>query len=104
MSSKEPTTEEVLEKLAGVLTRDLLTRIESGEAAPSTLNVARQWLKDNNMELNPNNQESANLHDVLKGLPFGDETNTTTPSTEGTERLQKLPSPSLALFRSSEAN
>ena len=93
--SPKPTTEEVLEELAGVLTSDLLHRIKSGEAAPSTLNVARQWLKDNNMELNPNNQESANLHDVLKDLPFGEDTSNT-PSTQATQGLQKLPMLGLA--------
>ena len=38
---------ELLENLQTVLIRELLGRIETGEAKPGDLNVARQLLKDN---------------------------------------------------------
>ena len=43
----------LLETLHTVLIRELLGRIESGEAKPGDLNVARQLLKDNGIECIP---------------------------------------------------
>ena len=43
-------SKEKLEQLHEVLTQELLTRIQAGEAAPALLNVARQFLRDNGIE------------------------------------------------------
>ena len=54
-------SKEKLEQLHEVLTQELLTRIQQGEAAPALLNVARQFLRDNGIE---------SL--ALPGFPLGD--------------------------------
>lgn len=86
--------EEMLEDLAVVLTSTLLGQIKSGEAAPSTLNVARQWLKDNNMELSPSSTVAADLSDALGDLPF-DESDTDPQGSNQVEGLSQLPFPSM---------
>ena len=58
-------------ELHGLLARQLKEVIESGEATPAHLNVARQFLRDNNIEcLGATNEDVKALTDVL---PF-DET------------------------------
>ena len=42
-----------LESLHTVLVQELLDRIRAGDAKPSDLNVARQFLKDNGIECLP---------------------------------------------------
>ena len=54
-------SKEKLEQLHEVLTQELLTRIQQGEAAPALLNVALQFLRDNGIE---------SL--ALPGFPLGD--------------------------------
>lgn len=64
---------EVLNTLHGLLAAELLRKIRSGEATAAELNVARQMLKDNNIQAivtptNPLGQLAA----VTEGLPFPD--------------------------------
>lgn len=63
---------ELLKQLAAVLTEELLRKITDGTASPSDLNVARQWLKDNSIELTPANPNGKKLGDALGDLPFDD--------------------------------
>ena len=49
------------------LTEELLQRIESGEAKPADLNVARQLLKDNGIEAIP--VDDSPLKKLLDTLP-----------------------------------
>jgi hypothetical protein len=48
----------------------LLERIQSGEATPSELNVARQLLKDNHIDLAA--KAPSPLRDIAEILPFED--------------------------------
>ena len=45
--------QEILSEMHLALTEDLLNRIKSGEAKASELNVARQFLKDNDITAIP---------------------------------------------------
>lgn len=52
-----------------VLLADTLTeRIQSGEAKPGDLNVARQFLKDNDITALPTNNNS--LETLIRAMPF----------------------------------
>ena len=64
-------SKEKLEQLHEVLTQELLTRIQAGEAAPALLNVARQFLRDNGIEslVLPGSP----LNDLLSQLPSFEE-------------------------------
>lgn len=58
-----------LEALAGLLTDDLIEKLERGDATPSDRNVARQLIKDAGLELSP--IKAAELKDVIdEDLPF----------------------------------
>jgi hypothetical protein len=60
-----------LGELHGLLARTLAENIKSGEATPAHLNVARQFLRDNNIEcLGTNNED---IKSLVEELPF-DET------------------------------
>ena len=62
-----------LGELHGLLARTLAEHIKSGEATPAHLNVARQFLRDNNIEcLGTNNED---IKSLVEELPF-DETPT----------------------------
>ncbi|QFS87580.1 MULTISPECIES: hypothetical protein [unclassified Marinobacter] len=54
MSDGQFTLEILLEELHIATAGELLNRVRSGKASASELNVARQMLKDNNIELRPN--------------------------------------------------
>ncbi len=56
-----------LRDLHGLLADELAKRIKSGEAAPSDLNVARQFLKDNGIESLP--VDDSPLKRLLETLP-----------------------------------
>ena len=56
-----------LRDLHGLLATELSKRIRSGEAAPSDLNVARQYLKDNGIESLP--VDDSPLKKLLETLP-----------------------------------
>ena len=64
-------SKEKLEQLHEVLTQELLTRIQAGEAAPALLNVARQFLRDNGIESLA--LPGSPLNDLLSQLPTFDE-------------------------------
>ena len=64
-------SKEKLERLHEVLTQELLTRIQAGEAAPALLNVARQFLRDNGIESLA--LPGSPLGDLLSQLPTFDE-------------------------------
>ncbi len=58
-------------ELHGLLARHLSDILASGEATPAHLNVARQFLRDNNIEcLGANNED---IKGLVEELPF-DET------------------------------
>ena len=58
-------------ELHGILARHLAEILKSGEATPAHLNVARQFLRDNNIEcLGTNNED---IKSLVEELPF-DET------------------------------
>lgn len=59
------------EALHEALTEQLLARIRSGEATAADLNVARQWLNDNNVAANPaKNKGLKALGESITKLPF----------------------------------
>ena len=64
-------SKEKLEQLHEVLTQELLTRIQAGEAAPALLNVARQFLRDNGIESLA--LPGSPLNDLLSQLPTFEE-------------------------------
>jgi len=59
---------DVLEDLSVALADELLARINSGEATPADLNVARAMLKDNNIIVNVESDHPATKLAVV--LPF----------------------------------
>ena len=66
-------TQTALEALHGALAKDLTRRIKDGEATAADLSVARQFLKDNNIDsiAKPDNP----LGNLAAALPFpGSET------------------------------
>lgn len=64
-------TEAVLAALHGALAQAFADRIKDGAATPADLNAARQFLKDNNIFADP--EENKGLQDLLKTLPTSDE-------------------------------
>ena len=56
-----------LESLHTVLVQELLNRIRAGDAKPSDLNVARQFLKDNGIECLP--VPESPFGDLMASLP-----------------------------------
>ena len=58
-------------ELHGILARHLAEILKSGEATPAHLNVARQFLRDNNIECLGTNTED--IKSLVEELPF-DET------------------------------
>ena len=57
-----------LGELHGLLARTLAETLRSGEASPAHLNVARQFLRDNNIEcLGANNDD---IKSLVEELPF----------------------------------
>lgn len=65
--------EERLKNLQSLLIDEFIMRIESGEAAPSDLNAARQLLKDNGIHagLSKNNP----MENLVNLLPFDEAAN-----------------------------
>ena len=60
----------VFEKLHETLARELLVRIETGEATAAELTAASKFLKDNGIDSSAS--QSQPLHDLAKSLPFID--------------------------------
>ncbi len=61
----------VLNNLHSLLAQELTAKIESGEATSAELSVARQFLKDNNIDGTV--EQSDPLANLAKVLPFTDE-------------------------------
>tara|TARA_B100000579_G_scaffold427830_1_gene437015 strand:- start:1521 stop:1766 length:246 start_codon:yes stop_codon:yes gene_type:complete len=70
MSNKEK-LEDKFYLLQDMLTDEFIERIKSGEAEPSLLNAARQYLKDNNIHASLKQDDK--LQDLVSILPFKDE-------------------------------
>lgn len=62
--------EDIFEQLHGKLAEELLRRILSGEATASDLSVARQFLKDNNVDSNVEAGQEHYLTTLADELPF----------------------------------
>lgn len=61
------------EDLHAALTAELLKKIRDGSATAADLNVARQWLKDNQVAADPSkNKPLRELTDSLPELPEED--------------------------------
>lgn len=69
--SKKQQLEDKFYLLQDMLTDEFIERIQSGEAEPSLLNAARQYLKDNSIHASL--QQSDKLQDLVSILPFKDE-------------------------------
>lgn len=66
------TLEKTLSELHEKLANTLLQKVKSGEVTAAELNVARQFLKDNNVDAIP--KEGSPLQQLTDSLPFtGDE-------------------------------
>lgn len=69
---KNRASEELLGMLHDVVAKDLLRRIQSGEANPAELNAAIKFLKDNGIE--SVNEEGSDINKLAFALPvFADE-------------------------------
>ena len=60
-----------LSQLHDLLIDELTTRIQSGDCKSADLNIARQLLKDNNIEALPTT--NSKLKSLIEELPFDDE-------------------------------
>lgn len=60
-------TKDLMEQLHGQLAEDLINRIKSGDATASDLSVARQFLKDN--DINCDGASSPKLKKLSDTLP-----------------------------------
>ena len=59
---------QILESIHSALAQELLRKIESGDATPADLSVARQFLKDNGIDGSIKNSEP--LLNLAKVMPF----------------------------------
>ena len=57
-----------LKELHGVLAEELLKRVKDPEAKSSDLNVARQFLRDNNIDAVPT--QDSPLQKLIEEIPF----------------------------------
>lgn len=65
--------EERLKNLQSLLINEFIMRIESGEAAPSDLNAARQLLKDNGIHAGLSKENP--MENLVNLLPFDEAAN-----------------------------
>ena len=65
--------EDQLKELQNLLINEFITRIESGEAAPSDLNAARQLLKDNGIHAGLAKDNP--MESLIQILPFDEAAN-----------------------------
>ena len=63
---------EVLAAIHKAMADDLLRKVQSGEATAAELNVARQFLRDNNINTVPTRDNG--LQDLHEALPFPGDT------------------------------
>ena len=85
--------EELLGSIHTALTEELLTRIQTGVATPTDLNVARQMLKDNNITVTP--ATGSPLLNILDELPY-DEKGTIIKSESIARKTTEAPQGSVA--------
>ena len=64
-------TNEKMEVLQGLLTDEFIGRIQMGDAEPSLLNAARQFLKDNGVHAGI--KQDSKIQDLVSILPFSDD-------------------------------
>jgi hypothetical protein len=62
---------QILEAIHSALAQELLQKIQSGDATPSDLSVARQFLKDNGIDATPD--ASQPMLNLAKIMPFDEE-------------------------------
>jgi hypothetical protein len=62
---------QILEAIHSALAQELLQKIQSGDATPSDLNVARQFLRDNGIDCAPTASEP--MLNLAKIMPFDEE-------------------------------
>ncbi len=71
MTEHNPKKQEVLDEIFAVLAKNILQELQEGEVNASMLNVARQFLKDNGIEVDKLPKPK---HYVVDGLPhFGED-------------------------------
>ena len=68
-----------LRELHGILAEKLLEKVKDPECKSADLNVARQFLKDNNIDAVP--VEGSPLDNLIEELPFNNETRKVTVKT-----------------------
>lgn len=64
------TLEDLLYELHEGLATDFLSRLKSGEMTSAELNVARQFLKDNNIDLQSALNSQGAVEEIAQILPF----------------------------------
>ena len=62
--------DDLFEKLHGLLGEELVRRITTGEATSADLSVARQYLKDNNVDSHVEQGADNYLTKLAEELPF----------------------------------
>mgnify|MGYP003644915280 CR=1 FL=1 len=71
MEDNENNSMEKMHVLQDLLTDEFIGRIQLGEAEPSLLNAARQFLKDNG--IHSSLQQDDKIQDLVSILPFKEE-------------------------------
>lgn len=60
-------SENKLSDLHGILASEFIRRIKNGEASPSDLNAARQFLKDNSISCD--GEQNPYMQDLMRDMP-----------------------------------
>ena len=63
-------TEEQLSELHALLYHHMKSRLATGEATAAEINVMRQLLKDNHIEVAPGTDGDRQLRDLMADLPY----------------------------------
>lgn len=63
---------DAMEALFDALADDLKSKLMNGEATAAELNVARQFLKDNNVAIKPGSSNDK-LNGIVDSLPFNED-------------------------------
>lgn len=73
MTKKKPDeVSKVLSDIQLTLAQELLAQIKTGTADAATMNVARQLLKDNNIQVSLKGKDRTALHLLKDRVPFPD--------------------------------